>query len=191
VATLGEDTGGPAAPVLVGVEADLPAVGIVDLAVVVDADGLVLAPHYRAEEDALRTLARVAATVGRGRGRRCLVQTAQSGHRVFEALRRGRPLPLLETLLEERTAAGYPPAGELMAVEIAGDPVAVDRDLRTAADGAAGAIEVLGPAPAGARDRWLVSGGDLRPLKLALRPVVQAWRDRGTRVRIDVDPVRL
>jgi primosomal protein N' (replication factor Y) len=191
VVVVGEDTGdGPAAPVLVGVEADLPAVGIVDLAVVVDADGLVLAPHYRAEEDALRTLARVAATVGRGRGRRCLVQTAQSGHRVFAALRRGRPLPLLEKLLEERRAAGYPPGGELMAVEIAGDPMAVDRDLRTAADGA-GAVEVLGPAPAGARDRWLVSGGDLRPLKLALRPVVQAWRDRGTRVRIDVDPVRL
>jgi primosomal protein N' (replication factor Y) len=191
VGVVGEDTGdGPAAPVLVGVEADLPAVGIVDLAVVVDADGLVLAPHYRAEEDALRTLARVAATVGRGRGRRCLVQTAQSGHRVYAALRRGRPLPLLETLLEERRAAGYPPAGELMAVEIAGDPMAVDRDLRIAADGA-GAVEVLGPAPAGARDRWLVSGRDLRPLKLALRPVVQAWRDRGTRVRIDVDPVRL
>jgi primosomal protein N' len=163
---------------------------MVDRAVVVDADGLVLAPHYRAEEDALRTLARVAATVGRGRGRRCLVQTAQSGHRVFAALRRGRPLPLLEKLLEERRAAGYPPGGELMAVEIAGDPMAVDRDLRIAADGA-GAVEVLGPAPAGARDRWLVSGRDLRPLKLALRPVVQAWRDRGTRVRIDVDPVRL
>ncbi|MET0831595.1 MAG: hypothetical protein ABWY62_04370, partial [Acidimicrobiia bacterium] len=169
----------------------LPAVGMVDLAVVVDADALVLAPHYRAEEDALRTLARVAATVGRGRGRRCLVQTAQPGHRVFAALRRGRPLPLLEALLEERRAVGYPPAGELMAVEIAGDPGAVDIELRAAAGDVAAAVDILGPAPAGARARWLVAGGDLRPLKLALRPVVQSWRDRGTRVRIDVDPVRL
>jgi primosomal protein N' (replication factor Y) len=189
VAMVGEDTGsGRAAQVLVGTEADLPAVGMVDLAVVVDADGLVLAPHYRAEEDALRTLARVATTVGRGRGRRCLVQTAQPGHRVFEALRRGRPLPLLEALLEERRAVGYPPAGELMAVEIAGDPRSADIELRAAA---AAGIDVHGPAPAGARARWLVSGGDLRPLKLALRPVVQSWRDRGIRVRIDVDPVRL
>ena len=188
VAMVGEETGsGEAAQVLVGTEADLPAVGMVDLAVVIDADGLVLAPHYRAEEDAVRTLARVATTVGRGRGRRCLVQTAQPGHRVFEALRRGRPLPLLEALLDERRAVGYPPAGELMAVEIAGDPRAADIELRAAA----AAVDVQGPAPAGARARWLVSGGDLRPLKLALRPVVQSWRDRGIRVRIDVDPVRL
>ena len=192
VAMVGEEAGSSRpAQVLVGTEADLPAVGMVDLAVVVDADALVLAPHYRAEEDALRTLARVAATVGRGRGRRCLVQTAQPGHRVFEALRRGRPLPLLEALLEERRAVGYPPAGELMAVEIAGDPAAVDIELRAAAGDVAAAVDVLGPAPAGARARWLVAGGDLRPLKLALRPVVQSWRDRGTRVRIDVDPVRL
>ncbi|MET0830781.1 MAG: hypothetical protein ABWY62_00235, partial [Acidimicrobiia bacterium] len=67
VAMVGEEAGSSRpAQVLVGTEADLPAVGMVDLAVVVDADALVLAPHYRAEEDALRTLARVAATVGRG-----------------------------------------------------------------------------------------------------------------------------
>ena len=188
VAMVGEEAGsGRSAQVLVGTEVDLPAVGVVDLAVVVDADGMVLAPHYRAEEDALRTLARVATTVGRGRGRRCLVQTAQSGHRVFEALRHGRPLPLLETLLEERRSVGYPPAGELMAVEIACDPGTIDSDLRTAA----GDAEVLGPAPSGARLRWLVSAPDLRPVKLALRPLVQGWRDHGARVRIDADPVRL
>ncbi len=191
VAIAGEDR--PAATeavVTVGTEVDLPAVGPVDLAVVVDVDGLVSAPHYRAEEDALRTLARVASLVGRGRGRRCLIQTAQSGHRVFEALRRGRPLPLLETILDERSAAGYPPAGELMAVEITGEPGPVDAELRAAA-GPETAVEVLGPAPAGARSRWLVSGADLRPLKVALRPTVQGWRDRGVRVRVDVDPVRL
>jgi len=189
VTLLGEPSPATAeASVLVGTEADLPAVDRVDLAVVVDADALVLAPHYRAEEDALRVLARVAGTVGRGRGRRCLIQTAQASHRVFEALRRGRPLPLLSDLLEERRRVGYPPIGELMAIEITGDADGVDHTLRSTATGRE---TVLGPAPLGARVRWLVSGADLRPFKVTLRPLVQSWRDRGTRVRIDADPVRL
>lgn len=187
VALLG-DQPESAPAVLVGTEADLPVVPKVDLAVVVDADALVLAPHYRAEEDALRILARVAATVGRGRGRRCLVQTGQPSHRVFAALRHGRPLPLLAELLAERRDAGYPPAGELVAIEIGGAPDGVDRALRAAATSGE---TILGPAPAGERLRWLVSAADLRRFKVALRPVVQSWRDRGTRVRIDADPVRL
>ncbi len=189
VAMVGEETGsGRAAQVLVGTEADLPAVGMVDLAVVVDADGLVLAPHYRAEEDALRTLARVATTVGRGRGRRCLVQTAQPGHRVFEALRTRPPAPAPGGVARG-AQGGRLPAGRR--ADGGGDRRRPEGRRHRAACRRRRRRRCPGPAPAGARARWLVSGGDLRPLKLALRPVVQSWRDRGIRVRIDVDPVRL
>jgi primosomal protein N' (replication factor Y) len=178
---------GEGGTVQVGTERDLPGVAPVDLAVVVDPDSLILAPHYRAEEDALRTLARVALTVAPRRGRRCLIQTTQPGHRVLEAMRHGRPRPLLDVLLAEREAAGFPPAGELMAIEIAGATGAVDEELRTVAQGA----QVTGPAAGEDRQRWLVAAGDLRPLKLRLRGEVQRWRDAGYRVRIDADPVRL
>ncbi len=173
--------------VMVGTERDLPKVTGMALSVVIDADALVLAPHYRAEEDALRTLARVALTVQRGRGRRCLVQTSQPGHRVYDTLRHGRPLGLLRTLLSERDAAGFPPVTQLLAVEVVGPPDDADATLRSMAAEAT----VMGPAPAGEGQRWLVSGRDLRALKLRMRTVVQAWRDGGARVRIDADPVRL
>ncbi len=158
------------------------------LAVVIDSDTLILAPHYRAEEDALRTMARVALTVDRGRGHRCLIQTGQYRHRVFEALRSGRPTDLLRDLLSEREDGGFPPVTELMAIEITGPAPEADAELRSAAGAGIG---VHGPAPSGEAIRWLVSGNDLRPLKVLLRGQVQRWRDGGAKVRIDADPVRL
>lgn len=178
---------GDGGAVVVGTERDLPSVGAVDLAVVIDADALILAPHYRAEEDALRTLARAALTVGRGRGRRCLVQTGQARHRVFATLRHGHATDFLRTLLAERELAGFPPVSQLLAVEVTGAAPSSDAELREAA----GTSTVLGPAGTDGAQRWLVSGADLRPVKLRLRGLVQRWRDAGMRVRIDADPVRL
>ena len=68
---LGRDAVGEAGsgrPVVVGTERDLAGLGPVDLGVVVDADGLLRAPHYRAVEDGLRLMARVAAAAGRRAG---------------------------------------------------------------------------------------------------------------------------
>jgi primosomal protein N' (replication factor Y) len=178
---------GDGTPVEVGTERDLPAVRGVALAVVVDADAVVLAPHYRAEEDALRVLARVALRVERGSGKRCLIQTSQAAHRVFGALRSGRPVAFLATMLAEREAAGFPPVTQLLALEITHPPHDVDERLRAIAHDAT----VHGPAPIDGGLRWLVSAGDLRALKLRLRSQVQAWRDGGAKVRIDADPVRL
>ena len=173
--------------VVVGTERDIPAVSEKALAVVIDADALVLAPHYRAEEDALRTLARVALVVGRGRGRRCLIQTAGPKHRVYDALRHGRPTPFLRDVLNEREVAGFPPVTQLLAVELTGAPGTADVELRDLA----GPAGVHGPAVNDDVTRWLVSAPDLRPLKLLLRTQVQRWRDGGAKVRIDADPVRL
>lgn len=158
------------------------------LSVVIDADTLILAPHYRAEEDALSIMARVALTVDKGRGHRCLIQTGQHRHRVFEALRSGRPTDLLGQLLAERETGGFPPVTQLMAIEITGPAPGAAADLEAAAGDGVG---IHGPATTGDAVRWLVSGGDLRPFKVLLRGQVQRWRDGGAKVRIDADPVRL
>ncbi len=188
--SLGASVGvaGSGAPVEVGTEQDLPLPATRDLAVSLDPDRLWLAPHYRAEEEAIRILGRLAATVRRGRGRRCVVQTADPGHRVVAALRSGHASALVSSIVAERTAGGLPPGGELIAVEVRGEQDSVDGDLRGIA---AGEAEVYGPADSGDRWRWLVQGRSLHRFRVQLRPVVQGWRDRGLAVRIDADPIDL
>jgi primosomal protein N' (replication factor Y) len=174
-------------PVQVGTERDLVDLDPADLAVALDADGMLLAPHYRASEDALRTLARMALATTPGRGRKALVQTAQPAHPVMNALRAGRPLGFIEEELAERAATGFPPVGALLALETDAPVESADRALRAAGVDAT----VLGPAPFGSGHRWLFQGDDLDAVKLRLRTVVQTMRDGGSRVRVDADPVDL
>lgn len=188
--SLGERVGAvpSPAPVVVGTERDLAGAGPVDLAVAVDADGLVLGSHFRAGEEALRILARLAGRVGRGSGRRLVLQTAMPDHPLITALRRGDPLPYLRHEIEERHRLGYPPAAEMMVVELRGEVPDPDGSLREPADDA---VAILGPASTYEGRRWLVQGPGLGGYKVALRPVVQRWRDSGATVRIDVDPLDL
>lgn len=174
--------------IIVGTERDLPWVPEAALAMAVDADSLLLAPHYRAEEDAMRLLARVAATVARGRGHRCLIQTAQPEHRALVALRHGHPLDFLATLAAERERDHLPPATELLAVEVAGDATARHDDLAVLEDEQ---VHIHGPDIGGERTRWFVQGGDLHRTRVQLRTVVQRWCDAGLKVRIDADPIDL
>ena len=174
---------GSDAPVWLGTERDLPLVEAVDLAVVVDADGLTHAPNYRAGEDALRLMARVAETVGGGAGRRCIIQTGLPNDPVVAALRHGDPLKFLEQTLAERAETHLPPAGEVLVVEL-DQAGSADADIRRLATERA---EVFGPADHRGRFRWLIQGEDLRSVRVGLRRLVQEWRDGGTRVRVDVD----
>lgn len=178
---------GSSAPVWVGTERDLPGLTDVDLAVVVDADGLIHAPNYRAGEDALRTLARVASTLGSGRGRRAVIQTGLPSDPVIRALQHGDPLKYLEGELEQRAATQLPPAGEVIVLELSKAKTA-DANLRELVGTRA---EVFGPAPYGERVRWLIQGRDLRGVRIGLRGLVQTWREAGIRVRVDVDPLEL
>lgn len=180
--------GGHGCRVTVGTERDLADLGRVDLSVVVDADGLLRAPHYRAVEDGLRLLARVAAAAGRGGGRRMVVQTADPGHPALEALRRADPLPLLAAEAAVRAEAGFPPHGEIIVVEATKVPEGGDAALRSAVGGRA---EVHGPAERRGRQRWLLQGRDLGGPRVMLRRLVQDWRDAGAQVRIDADPIDL
>lgn len=179
---------GSGRPVVVGTERDLAGLAPVDLSVVVDADGLLRAPHYRAVEDGLRLLARTAAAAGRGSGRRMVVQSADPGHPALVALRRADPLPLLAAESTARRAAGFPPWGEVIALEAASVPEGADAALRAAVGERA---DVHGPASRAGRDRWLLQGPDLTAPRLALRRLVQDWRDAGARVRVDADPIDL
>lgn len=172
--------------VIVGTERDLIAVGGVDLAVGVDVDGPALAPHYRAGEDALRLFVRLAHTVVRGRGRRCLVQTSDPDGVVIQSLRSGRIDEFVEAELENRRRAGFPPFGELIALEVSAT-FELDLDLQREL----GTATVLGPASTDGRSRWLVQGSDLSEARLRLRAVVGRLRERGARVRVDVDPIDL
>jgi primosomal protein N' (replication factor Y) (superfamily II helicase) len=179
---------GSGRPMMVGTERDLAALKGVDLAVAVDADGLIHGSHFRAGEEALRLLARVAGRVRRGRGNRMMVQTSQPDHPLIVAMRRGDPLAYLEHEMSERRRLGYPPAADLLVVEIRGEVGRVDEDLREAADAD---VDIMGPAVTFDAHRWLIQGPGLGGYKLALRPLVQRWRDSGSTVRIDVDPLDL
>ena len=117
-----------------------------------------------------------------------MVQTADPGHPALEALRRADPLPLLAAEAEARAAAGFPPSGEIIALEAAGAPEAADEELRAVV---AGRGEVHGPAVRSGRSRWLLQGRDLHGARVMLRRLVQDWRDREARVRVDADPIDL
>lgn len=172
-------------PVLVGTERDLVDLEPVNLAVSVDADALMFAPNYRAQEEALRLLARLALSVMPGRGQRCLVQTAMPSQPGIEALRAGRPLAFQRAVLSEREKSGLPPVGEMIAIETSGSEA--DVEVGTLAS----ATTVLGPAVTDSGQRWLIQGSDLRDVRVRLRSIVQSFRDRGITVRVDADPLDL
>lgn len=180
-------TAGEEKLVTVGSERDLIGCGEMSLSVAVDIDGMAHAPTYRASEDALRLLVRTAQLVEKGKGNRMMIQTAIADQPVVTALLSGRSDTFLTTLMAERRSSLFPPYGELIALEIdravaVGDAIvqAVGSDAR-----------VLGPAPMRDRDRWLIQAADLTKARVSLRQVVGTLRDKGARVRVDVDPIDL
>lgn len=172
--------------VMVGTERDLPHLPPLRLAVATDADALVRHPGYRAGEEALTLLARVAGRLGPGSGRRLMLQTADPEHPVYRALRDGDPLPFLEGEAAVRRRLGLPPAGEMILLQADGtDDLSPLREaLREVPPGAT----AHGPIEEGGRSRWLLQGPDLDPLRDRLRPALARVRDGGGRVRVDADP---
>lgn len=180
-------TASDARAVIVGTERDL--VGLqVDLTIVPDADGMLMASNYRAAEDALRVMARGVAAAGPGSGRKAIVQTLQPAHPVIDALRTGDPIPALRDEAASRADAGFPPGGEVLAVEVTSLPEDRHREL---VERIGHRASVHGPAPINDRLRWLVQGRDLAAARTVLRPLVSEWREAGVRVRVDADPIDL
>lgn len=168
---------GSGARVVVGTEAALHQLDAADVVAFLDFDQELLAPRYRAAEEALALLVRAARLVGgRATGGRILVQTRQPRHEVLRAAVLADPGRVSDVERTRRELLGYPPSRALALVS-----GAAAEDWVTAFDAPTG-VEVLGPADG----RWIVRAPDHVTLCDAL---AAAARPAG-RVRIEVDPLR-
>ena len=178
VAITGSDPGPPAAAgVYVGTEAALHRVPIADVVAFLDIDTELLAPRYRAAEQAMALLVRGARLAGpRGRGGRLLLQTFLPRHEVAQAALLADPGRIVEPERARRRMLGLPPYGALAALSGPG------------ADDVAGALRTATAITVGGGSgHWTVRADSWEALGAAL---LDAPRPKGARVRVEVDPQR-
>jgi primosomal protein N' (replication factor Y) len=173
VAVTGETGELPPADVYVGTEAVLHRVRGVDVVAFLDFDAELLAPRYRAAEQAMALLVRAGRLVGARSGGGCvLLQTFVPRHEVIQAALLADPERVAETELARRRLLGLPPFRALAAVEGAD---ALEFATATGLEAAA--------TPKGAllrADTWDELG----------RALVETPRPKGSRLRVAVDPPR-
>ncbi|HEY5699994.1 MAG TPA: hypothetical protein VIT01_20995, partial [Acidimicrobiales bacterium] len=163
------------ARIYVGTEAVLHQVPQADVVAFLDLDQELLAPRYRAAEEALALLARASRILGgRRRDGRLVLQTRLPEHEVVQAALHADPSRVSAAERQRRRILGYPPSTAMAAVSGA----AADEYVL----GVEG-VDLLGP-----RDgTWLLRAPDHATLLSALE---QAPRPAG-RLRLDVDPLRV
>jgi primosomal protein N' (replication factor Y) len=186
----------PGEPVLIGTEAVLHRVaphpaGSTAVVVFLDLDAELLAPRFRAGEQALWLIVRAARLVGpRAAGGRVLVQTRLPRHEVIDAAVRADPALLADAERPRRKLLDLPPFAAL--ARLTGDPPALAA-AAVALRSAGGGIGVSGGA-AGARsgsaDAVLVRAPSADALATALAAALAAGRPAG-RLRAEVDPLRV
>jgi primosomal protein N' (replication factor Y) (superfamily II helicase) len=168
----------PGSRVVVGTEATLHQIDRADAVALLDFDQELLAPRYRAAEQALGLLARAARVVGgKAGGGRLVVQTHVPRHEVLQAALNADPTRVASAERDRRTQLRFPPAAALAEVSGAG------ADVFVGAVGSCLGVEVLGPSGG----RWLVRAPDHRTLCDALAATP---RPPG-RLRVAVDPARV
>ncbi|MGZ4762308.1 MAG: primosomal protein N' family DNA-binding protein, partial [Ilumatobacteraceae bacterium] len=107
----------PECDVLVGTEAVLHRAKHADVVAFLDLDAELLAPRYRAGEQAMALLARAARLVGGRRGGgRLLVQTFLPRHEVLQSVLYADPSRAAKVELDRRELLGLPPFAALAAV---------------------------------------------------------------------------
>jgi len=174
VSVTGNSDALPEADVYVGTEAVLHRVRSVDVVAFLDFDAELLAPRYRAAEQAMALLVRAGRLVGpRAGGGSVLVQTHVPGHEVLQAARLADLGRLDVHELGRRQLLGLPPFRALAAVEGA---AAAEFAIATGLESAPTATGVLLRA-----DDWMALGE-----RLALTP-----RPKNGRLRVAVDPPRV
>jgi primosomal protein N' (replication factor Y) (superfamily II helicase) len=181
VAVTGRDEEPPAdAGVYVGTEAVLHRVRAADVVAFLDIDLELLAPRYRAAEQAMALLVRAARLIGPRRERpdgRLLVQTFLPRHEVVQAALLADPGRLTDRERERRRVLDLPPFSALASITGLGS------------DEVSGALRaVAGVNVAGSGDRYVARAASWDDLGRAL---IAAPRPKGSRVRIEVDPPRL
>lgn len=165
----------PPAGVYVGTEAVLHRVTAADTVAFLDFDSQLLAPRFRAAEQAMALLVRAARLVGRrDRGGRILLQTFLPDHDVVRAALLADPGLIVPGETVRRQMLGLPPFGAI--AEISGK----------GADELVGAIAVDGEiAVGGGAGQYVLKAADPLVLGAAINEVE---RPPGSRLRIAVDP---
>ena len=179
VAVTGSDRSGPEpAGVYVGTEAVLHRVDRADVVAFLDFDRELLAPRYRAAEQAMALLTKAARLLGpRQHGGRLMIQTFTPQHEVIQAALLADPARLLDSERQQRDLLGLPPARALARVSGPGSD-AVAEELRA----------VPGLDVGGAANDYLVTAPTWEQLGYAL---LGAERPKGSRVSVAVDPPRV
>ncbi len=160
--------------VFVGTEAVLHRVRRIDSVVFLDFDAELLAPRYRAAEQAMALVVRAGRLVGpRGRGGRILLQTTLVDHDVVTSAIAGDPARAADSESTRRRDLNLPPHSALALVD---------------GEDAARFVEAVGSAVAVARhgDGYLLRASSSDALADAV-----AGMERPSGVRIAVDPPRV
>ena len=174
----------PLSRVVVGTEAVLQRIDRADAVAFLDLDQELLAPRYRAAEQALALVARAARVVaasgpasGRAAGH-LLLQTRSPDHEVVRAVVNADVQPVAEAERARRELLRFPPYSAMAEVSGAAAPAFVER-----------------PRPPGRRRG---GGGRRRPLvgasgrpRRPLRRAGARWTRPAGRLRIEVDPLRI
>lgn len=167
----------PDAGVYIGTEAVLHRVGRADTVAFLDMDRELLAPRYRAGEQAMALIVRAARLAGpRQRGGRVLIQTFLPGHEVVQAALLADPGRIVEHERAQRRMLGLPPYGAIAEIEGAGSDQFV-----------ASIPAVPGVTIAGAAGRYVARADDWMLLGATINDGI---RPPGARLRIAVDPPR-
>lgn len=173
-----------AARIVVGTEAVLHQIDAADTVAFLDFDSELMAPRYRAAEQALGLLARAARIVGgRSDGGRILIQTRDPQHRVIVAAVKADLASFSAFERKLREAGKFPPVSALAQVSGPGAARAVE-PMMARLD-----VEVMGPNSAG---HYLLRGPDPTTLADALAELRQATppTSKSGTYRIAVDPPR-
>ena len=159
--------GAPDDALFIGTEAVLHRVRRAGVVVFLDFDDELLAPRFRADEEAMALLVRAARLVGpRAGGGRIVVQTRVPGHEVLAAALHADPARLVPNELERREALRMPPVwsiahvrGEdagrwldsLLVADVSGGPDTGWLVRERTPEELAETLAALGPKPSGVR----------------------------------------
>jgi primosomal protein N' (replication factor Y) len=179
-----EVPGGQGAPgsggarILIGTEAVLHRVGAADLVAFLDMDQELLAPRYRAAEEALALIVLANRLLGgRTRGGRLVLQTRTPEHEVVQAALRADPRQVAVAEAGRRRLLRFPPAATVVVVGRAAAESYVERV------GNPVGVTVQGPDDG----RWVLRAEDR---DLLLDHLASVERPPG-QLRLQVDPARI
>ncbi len=177
----------------------------VTLVGVVDADGMLHMPDFRAAERTLQLLVQVAGRAGRAeKPGEVLLQSASEGHYAIEATLRGEYLDFARKEMELRRELDYPPASTLVRVLLSGTKEgAVQKAAEAAAERfksllGSGDGEMIGPAPSvhqklrgRFRHHLILKIRCKERLEALLEGVRSEKPPSGIRLQVNVDPYDL